>query len=64
MLTINNLRYYLALFCAKNTCNSFLRKLKSKKALFLTVISTYGLKQNKYAGLVQNDLDMKVLFED
>lgn len=36
----------------------------TKKAIFLTMITTYGVYENEHArGLVQNDLDMEVLFE-
>jgi len=35
----------------------------TKKALYLTMISTYGINQNAHSrGLVQNDLQMEVLF--
>lgn len=37
---------------------------KTKKAIFLTMITTYGLDKNAYAAsLVQNDLRMDSLFE-
>jgi len=36
----------------------------TKKAIFITMITTYGLNQNAHSrGLVQNDLEMGVLFE-
>lgn len=36
-----------------------------RKSVFLTLITTFGLKTNSYsAGLVQNDLRMDVLFTD
>lgn len=35
----------------------------SNKAIFLSFLSTFGLAKNEYAGLVQNDLGMDVLFE-
>lgn len=35
----------------------------TKKALYITMITTYGLNQNAHSmGLVQNDLSMDVLF--
>lgn len=37
---------------------------KTKKAVFLTMITTYGVEKNKYANLlVQNDVTMGALFE-
>ena len=37
---------------------------ETKKAIHLTMITTYGTKQNNWAmQLVQNNLDMGILFE-
>ncbi len=47
----------------RNKLGSFKTATGTDKALFLTTISTYGLAQNKYSGMVQNDLQMDVLFE-
>jgi AAA+ ATPase superfamily predicted ATPase len=42
----------------------FTAKTKTKKTLFLTMISTYGIKENEYSGrLVQKSLTMDVLFD-
>lgn len=42
----------------------FAKKTKTKKTLFLTMISTYGIKENSYsARLVQNSLAMDMLFD-
>jgi uncharacterized protein len=46
----------------RNKMASFAAESKTKKALALTFISTYGLARNQYAGLVQKDLTMEVLF--
>lgn len=36
----------------------------TKKSIFLTMLTTFGLKQNQYSlGLVQKELRMEVLFE-
>ena len=44
---------------------AFKQATKSRKTLFLTMISTFGLTENKYSvSLVQQDLDMKVLFKE
>lgn len=41
----------------------FGEQTKTKKSLFLTFITTYGLKKNEHAGrLVQNDLTMDIFF--
>lgn len=46
----------------RNKMTSFAADSKTKKALALTFISTYGLARNQYTGLVQKDLNMEVLF--
>lgn len=46
----------------RNKIGRFKTDTGTKKAIFLTLISTYGLVNNQYAGMVQNDLDMDVLF--
>jgi len=41
----------------------FRQETKTRKSLFLTMITTYGLNKNSYStSLVQNDLTMDVLF--
>lgn len=40
----------------------FRQATKTKKAIFLTMMTTYGVKNNKYSYLVQNDLKMEDLF--
>ncbi|MBK8505745.1 MAG: hypothetical protein IPL46_28230 [Saprospiraceae bacterium] len=47
----------------RNKLGSFRQVPGTKKALFLTMISTYGLANSKYSGLVQNSLDMDALFD-
>ncbi len=49
-----NLRHKLA---------TFRQEAGTSKALFLTFMTTFGLKQNKHASLVQNSLEMEALFE-
>ena len=46
----------------RNKIGSFKADTNTKKAIFLTIISTYGLANNQYAGMVQNDLTMDILF--
>jgi hypothetical protein len=42
----------------------FAEKTKTKKTLFLTIISSYGIKENEYSSrLVQKSLTMDVLFD-
>jgi len=42
----------------------FQTQTKTKKSLFMTMVTTYGLKnENSYRGLVQNEITMDVLFE-
>ena len=47
----------------RNKLSNFRQITHTKKAIFLSFITTYGLAQNKYSGLVRNDLKMDVLFE-
>ena len=48
----------------RNKIGTFREETKTRKAIFLTMITTYGVKQNAYAnGLVQNDIRMDALFE-
>ncbi|TAM99084.1 MAG: ATP-binding protein [Chitinophagaceae bacterium] len=47
----------------KNKIDVFRQQTKSRKSLFLTMITTYGVKRNiYYAGLVQNEIMMDQLF--
>ena len=41
----------------------FKRETKTKKAVFLSMLTTYGLKENENSGIVQNDLSMECLFK-
>lgn len=44
--------------------NVFAEKTKTKKALFLTMITTYGLKENTYSNtLIQNSITMDALYD-
>ena len=47
----------------RNKIGSFRQVTDTKKALFLTMITTYGLANSPYSGLVQNSLDMNILFD-
>jgi len=48
----------------RNKLQVFREESRSRKSLFLTMITTFGLTTNQYAGsIVQNDLTMDALFE-
>ena len=47
----------------RNKLGTFRQITRTKKALFLTFITTYGIEQNKYSGLVRNELKMDILFD-
>lgn len=47
----------------RNKLGYFKQITKTKKALFLTMITTYGIEQNQYAGMVRNSLTMDILFD-
>lgn len=46
----------------RNKIGHFREVTGSNKAVFLSFLSTFGLAENEYAGMVQNDLTMDVLF--
>jgi len=59
--TINK-SYYNSL---KNKITEFQQETKSKKNVFLTMVTTYGINHNQYSTeIVENELTMESLFED
>jgi uncharacterized protein len=46
----------------RNKLGVFRSETKTRKAVFMTLITTFGLQENKYSGNVQNDLDMSIFF--
>jgi hypothetical protein len=46
----------------KNKINTFTSEAKPNKATHLTMITTYGVKQNKYAGMIQSEVTLDDLF--
>ena len=47
----------------RNKIAAFKQETGTRKSVFLTLVTTFGLKQNKYpAGIVQNDIKMNALF--
>ena len=48
----------------KNKLGTFITETKTRKAVFLSMITTYGLQQNLYSGNIQNELKMDVLFQN
>lgn len=47
----------------RNKVGAFRTETQTKKSVFLTMLTTFGLQDNSYAGNVQNDLKMDILFE-
>lgn len=47
----------------RNKIGLFKNETKTKKAVFLTMVTTFGLQRNTYSNNVQNDLTMDILFE-
>ena len=48
----------------RNKIGVFKEETKTKKSVFLSMITTYGVKNNKYSSsLIQNDITMDALFE-
>ncbi|MDR3217735.1 MAG: AAA family ATPase [Dysgonamonadaceae bacterium] len=46
----------------RNKRDAFVRETKTRKAIHLTLLTTYGVKQNDYYGLVQSEVKMEDLF--
>jgi len=47
----------------RNKIAAFKNETGTRKSVFLTMVTTFGLKQNSYsAGIVQNDIKMDALF--
>jgi len=46
----------------RNKIGTFKQETKTRKSVFLTFISTFGVKQNEYSGMVQNEILMQELF--
>jgi AAA+ ATPase superfamily predicted ATPase len=53
-------QYDLAL---RNKADVFRRETKTRKALHLTMVTTYGVKQNIYSSVFQSEITMEDLFE-
>ena len=53
-------KYYLNL---KNKLSELQKEKGTRKNIFITMITTYGINENKYSNeLVENELDMDDLF--
>ena len=47
----------------RNKIAAFIKESATKKAVFLTMVTTFGITNNNYAaGIVQNEIDMNALF--
>ena len=46
----------------RNKIGTFKEESKTQKSVFLTLVTTFGLKQNEYSGMVQSEVRMKDLF--
>ena len=46
----------------RNKRDVFLRETKTHKAVHLTMVTTYGVKQNEYSGMLQSEVKMDDLF--
>lgn len=46
----------------RNKKSVFMAETKVKKGIHLTMITTYGLKQNEYSGNIQSEVIMDDLF--
>ena len=48
----------------RNKISSFKSATETRKSIFLTMVSTYGIANNLHASMVQKDLTMEILFEE
>ncbi len=48
----------------RNKIQRFKDQSKTKKSIFLTMVTTYGIAKNKYSGLVQNEVTLDDLFAE
>jgi AAA+ ATPase superfamily predicted ATPase len=46
----------------RNRLNAFAHETRSRQARHLTMITTYGIKQNRYSGMVQSEVTLDDLF--
>jgi hypothetical protein len=46
----------------RNKKEAFLQETKTRKAIHITIITTYGLKRNAYSGIAQSEIKMDDLF--
>jgi AAA+ ATPase superfamily predicted ATPase len=47
----------------RNKVGVFRDETKTKKSVFLSMLTTYGVKQNEHSGLIQNNITMDALFQ-
>jgi hypothetical protein len=47
----------------RNKAAAFLRETKTKKAIYITMVTTYGVAKNKYSDVFQSEVTMEALFE-
>ena len=48
----------------RNKMGAFQNETKTKSAIWLTLLTTYGITPNEHSNLVQNQLNMTILFEE
>ena len=46
----------------RNKLTAFLSETKTRKTPFVTMITTYGIKQGRHTGIVRSELTMDTLF--
>ena len=46
----------------RNKREAFVRETKARKSVHLTMVTTYGVKQNDYHSLIQSEVKMEDLF--
>ena len=47
----------------ENKINAFVSETQTRKSVILTLISTFGIKKNKYSSLVQSEVMLDDLFQ-
>jgi hypothetical protein len=46
----------------RNKRETFVRETKTRDAVHITMITTYGVKRNEYSGIIQSEVKMNDLF--
>ena len=46
----------------RRRCGNFIEATQTKKAIHITLVTPYGLKQNKHSAIAQNEIQLNAFF--